>query len=270
MAISLLSYKPDSFVRFLRSVELETIMKFMLGVKLDMTQQFGTDGRVQPLTRVHVGPCVVTHIRTQEKDGYTAVQVGLGKKKKPSKAMQGHLQGLYGVSPKSAFRFLKEFRVDAVDGVDRGSALALSAFAVGDILKVTGTSKGRGFAGVVKRHGFHGHPTTHGHKDQERMPGSIGAGGVQHVFKGKRMGGRMGGEQVTVQNLQIVAIDTEKGIFSVRGSVPGARNGLIMIRAEGTMVFENPIARQENAEEVPLAQEPTNTPTPEAVSESQS
>lgn len=226
-------------------------MKFMLGVKLDMTQQFGTDGRVQPLTRVHVGPCIVTQVRTQETDGYTAVQVGFGKKKKPSKSMQGHLQGLTGISPKNAFRFLKEFRVSSVEGINRGSALALNAFVVGDHVKVTGTSKGRGFAGVVKRHGFHGHPTTHGHKDQERMPGSIGAGGVQHVFKGKRMGGRMGGEQVTVANLKIVAIDTENGIFSLRGSIPGARNSLVMIRAEGDMLFENPSSKQEDVVQTP-------------------
>ncbi len=241
----------------------------MLGVKLDMTQQFGTDGRVQPLTRVQVGPCVVTHIRTQETDGYTAVQVGFGKKKKPSKSIQGHLQGLMGVSSKSAFRFLKEFRVPSVDSVNRGSALSLSAFAVGDIVKVTGTSKGRGFAGVVKRHGFHGHPTTHGHKDQERMPGSIGAGGVQHVFKGKRMGGRMGTEQVTVKNLQIVAIDTENGILSIRGSVPGARNSLVMIRAEGDMVFENPVVQKESTSEAQPPQNEEASAIPEEAPEAQ-
>ncbi len=216
-------------------------MKFILGQKIEMTQTFAANGAVLPVTRVFVGPCVVTQVKTQKKDGYEAVQIGSGVKKKLSKSLRQHFQGLPHVSEKRGFRFLKEVRVPSVDGVERGMEISLLTFSIGDRVQVTGTSKGKGFAGVVKRHGFHGHPTTHGHKDQERMPGSIGAGGVQHVFKGKRMGGRMGSDRVTVKNLDIVDVQVDSRTIVVNGSIPGARNGLILIQADGDLVFEKPL-----------------------------
>ncbi|MBI4272723.1 50S ribosomal protein L3 [Candidatus Uhrbacteria bacterium] len=237
-------------------------MKFILGQKLHMTQIFGPNGAVVPATRVFVGPCVVTQVKTQKKDGYAAIQVGSGAKKKISKSLRNHFQGLPHVSEKKGFRFLKEVRVPSVEGVERGMEIALSTFSIGDRVQVTGTSKGKGFAGVVKRHGFHGHPTTHGHKDQERMPGSIGAGGVQHVFKGKRMGGRMGFDRVTVKNLSIVDVNPDSHTLLICGSIPGAPKSLVIIQADGDLVFKKTAsAVQETADtqEVSQAQEPIAT-----------
>ncbi|OGL65080.1 50S ribosomal protein L3 [Candidatus Uhrbacteria bacterium RIFCSPLOWO2_01_FULL_47_24] len=197
-------------------------MKCILGKKLEMTQTWTEKGRVVPITVIEAGPCTVAQIKTKERDGYGAVQFGFGTKKHLTKPMKGHLKEL------PALRALREFRGDPGE-LRRGDTLDVSVFSPGDIVKVTGISKGKGFQGVVKRHGFHGHPSTHGHKDQERMPGAIGAGGVQHVRKGQRMAGRMGGERVTVRNLKIVAIDKEKNRLLVKGAVPGARNSLVMI-----------------------------------------
>ena len=197
-------------------------MKCILGKKLEMTQTWTEKGRVVPITVIEAGPCTVAQIKTKERDGYGAVQFGFGTKKHLTKPMKGHLKEL------PALRALREFRGDPGE-LRRGDTLDVSVFSPGDIVKVTGISKGKGFQGVVKRHGFHVHPSTHGHKDQERMPGAIGAGGVQHVRKGQRMAGRMGGERVTVRNLKIVAIDKEKNRLLVKGAVPGARNSLVMI-----------------------------------------
>ncbi len=197
-------------------------MKFILAKKLEMSQVFAADGTVVPVTLVQAGPCIVTQIKTDERDGYRAVQVGFLPARHQSKPMEGHLKDL----PK--LRHLAEFRLS--DGTDlaRGQSIEASAFEVGDTVQVTGVSKGKGFQGVVKRHGFHGHPSSHGHKDQERMPGSIGAGGVQHVMKGRRMGGRMGGDQVTVKNLKVVEV-RDGGILALKGAVPGARNTILEI-----------------------------------------
>lgn len=187
-----------------------------------MTQTWTEKGRVVPVTVIEAGPCIVTQVKTKEDDGYEAVQIGFGFKKKETKPMKGHLKEL------PALRTLREFR-GAPGEMKRGDTLDVSVFAPGDTVKVTGISKGKGFQGVVKRHGFHGHPPTHGHKDQERMPGAIGAGGVQHVRKGQRMAGRMGGDRVTVSNLKIVAVDKETNRLLVKGAVPGARNSFLMI-----------------------------------------
>mgnify|MGYP001617378764 CR=1 FL=1 len=197
-------------------------MKYILGKKVEMTQTWTEKGRVVPVTIIEAGPCTVTYVRSQEKDGYSAVQLGFGVQKNPTKPMKGHLKEF------SAMRFLREFRGD-IGEAKRGDVIDVSVFAPGDIVKVTGVSKGKGFQGVVKRHGFHGHPATHGHKDQLRMPGAIGAGGVQHVRKGKRMAGRMGGERSTVSNLKVIAVDKEKNRLLLTGAVPGARNSLVMI-----------------------------------------
>ncbi len=213
--------------------------KFILGKKLNMTQIFAEDGRVVPVTVVEAGPCTVVQVKG-EKDGYTAVQVGYGDKRKVNKPLAGHLKGF------SNFRYLKEFRVENPDSFERGKVFDVSSFAVGDVLKVTATSKGKGFQGVVKRHGFHGSPATHGHKDQLRMPGSIGATDAARVFKGTRMGGRMGGDQVSVSNLELIKIDTDKNLLYIKGAVPGARNSLVTLLTEGEISFvEKPKAQSE-------------------------
>jgi len=198
-------------------------MKCILAKKLEMAQVFRPDGTVVPVTLVQAGPCVVTQVKTKETDGYTAVQLGFMPTKHVAKPQVGHLKDL------QQFQIMREFRVDDVSAFKRGDVIEASSFVIGDDVDVSGTSKGKGFQGVVKRHGFHGHPATHGHKDQLRMPGSIGAGGVQHVLKGRRMAGRMGGDTVTVKNLEVVEI-RDQGILALKGAVPGARNAVIEIQ----------------------------------------
>jgi len=232
-------------------------MKFILGKKLEMTQIFQADGAVIPVTAVLATPNVITQIKSAEgKDGYDAVQVGFGAVKKNGKSLAGHLKDL------AAVKTIKEFRVAKEDtaALKRGDELTVSVFADGDEVKVTGTSKGKGFQGVVKRHGFHGAPKSHGHKDQERMPGSIGAGGVQRVFKGKRMAGQMGDEQVTVSGLSIIKIDAEKNILYVKGAVPGARNGLVMIYGPGVMEIKSETAVEPIIEETEVKEEKNEAP----------
>jgi large subunit ribosomal protein L3 len=196
-------------------------MKFILAKKLEMTQVYRPDGAVVPVTLVQAGPCVVTQVKTAEKDGVNAVQIGFLPAKKLSKPQAGHLKDLPLMTE------LRDFRMDGSEW-KRGDAVEASVFQAGDIVNVTGVSKGKGFQGVVKRHGFHGHPTSHGHKDQERMPGSIGAGGPQHVFKGRRMAGHMGHDQVTVQKLEVVEV-RDGGILAIKGAVPGSRNTVLEI-----------------------------------------
>ncbi len=198
-------------------------MKYILAKKLEMSQVYGSDGSVIPVTLVKAGPCYVTKVATKERDGYEAVQVGFEVIKKLNKAEAGHLKDL----PK--LRHLAEFRVEK-PSAQRGDLIEANVFAAGDTVQVMGISKGKGFQGVVKRHGFHGHPTTHGHKDQTRMPGSIGAGGVQHVLKGRRMAGHMGSDQVTVKNLKVIEV-REGGVLAIKGAIPGARNTIIHIQS---------------------------------------
>ena len=210
-------------------------MKFIIGKKLEMSQIFKADGNVIPVTAVLATPNVITQVKAAEgKDGYNAVQVGFGAEKKLKKSLAGHLKGLAPV------KTIKEFRVDAADAaaLKRGDEITVEVFAEGDSVKVSGVSKGKGFQGVVKRHGFHGSPKTHGHKDQLRMPGSIGAGGVQRVFKGRRMAGHMGDENVTVAGLNVVAIDAEKNIIYIKGAIPGARNSVVTIYGPGVMAIK--------------------------------
>jgi large subunit ribosomal protein L3 len=200
-------------------------MKFIVGKKIEMTQKFREDGTVVPVTLVKVDSCVVSQIKTMEKDGYTAVQIGCGEKKKETKSVSGHLKGL------PIFSHIEEFRVGEEDlkKYNRGDKIEVSIFEPGEKITICGISKGRGFQGVVKRHGFHGHPTTHGTKDAVRMPGSIGAGGVQRVLKGMKMCGRMGCDRVTVKNIEVIEINKEKKIISLKGAVPGPRNGLVIL-----------------------------------------
>jgi large subunit ribosomal protein L3 len=200
----------------------------LLGRKIGMTQVFSPAGEAIPVTVIEVGPCVVTQIRDRDCDGYEAVQVGFGdvKPKSLTKPEQGHLAGAGRL-----VRYLREFSADNIDDHQVGQVLTVDLFEPGQIIDVTGTSKGRGFQGVVKRHGFSGGPKTHGQSDRWRAPGSIGAGtDPGHVWKGTRMAGRMGNRRVTVQNLQVVEVLPDKHLLLVRGSVPGAKNGLLMVR----------------------------------------
>lgn len=204
-------------------------MKFILGKKIGMTQVFLENGTVVPVTRVQAGPCVVTQVKTKEKDGATAVQIGFAKQKtfRVSQSVRGHLKGL-DFEPGVTVRYLREIATSDV-GLNRGDRFTVTIFSPGEKVQVVGTAKGRGFQGVVRRHGFAGGPASHGHKDNLRMPGSIGAGGVQRVFKDMRMGGHMGDNRVTVKNLEIVSIKTDENELWIKGAVPGARNGLLVI-----------------------------------------
>src|SRR3989339_1086575 len=200
--------------------------KVILAKKIAMSRTFQEDGTVVPVTVLQAGPCLVTQVKDKAKDGYQAIQVGFDENKRPAtKARAGHLKPVG-----KNLRHLKEFRIEKGE-FSVGQVLDVTQFAPGDVINVTGWSKGKGFQGVVKRHGFHGHPSSHGHKDQARMPGSIGAGGVQHVRKGMRMAGRMGDAQVTISNLRVVEIRPETNELVVKGAVPGARHGLLLIKS---------------------------------------
>jgi large subunit ribosomal protein L3 len=197
----------------------------IIGKKLGMTQVYSTGGKAEPVTVLAVGPCTVTQLKTVEKDGYAAAQLGFGAAKNINKAEKGHTKDL------GEFRHLREFRLDDAAGVEIGAKVDASLFAVGELIDVTGISKGHGFAGCVKRHGFHGGPKTHGQSDRHRAPGSIGSTTTPgRVYLGTRMAGHMGAEQVTVQGLKVVKADIEKNLLLVRGAVPGSKNGLILIK----------------------------------------
>ena len=204
-------------------------MKGLLGKKLGMTQIFDDQGEVIPATVIEAGPCYVTQIKTLERDGYTAVQVGF-EEIKPSRANKPRL-GHLAKNNLPPLRYLREFTLVDHSDFSEGQKLDASLFEVGDRVDVVGISKGRGFAGVVKRHGFSGGPKTHGQSDRLRAPGAISAGSTPgRVFKGMRMAGRMGNERVTVHNLEVVLVDPERNLLAVKGAVPGARNGLLIIR----------------------------------------
>ncbi len=200
-------------------------MKALLGTKIGMTQIISEDGRTVPVTLIQAGPVTVTQVKTVETDGYNAVQVGFDEGKNLSKAVAGHLKAA-NVTPK----FIREFRVeDASEDLTVGSTIDVTAFELGDVVDATGISKGTGFAGNIKRHNFKRHRKTHGGKGNTRKPGSIGSMYPQKVFKGKRMAGRMGHEQVTVKNLVVSYIDVENNLIGLKGAVPGPKKGLIVI-----------------------------------------
>lgn len=201
-------------------------MKSILGIKERMTQYFDADGRVHPATIVNAGPITVIRVKNMDTDGYKAVQVGFGsqKERRINKAQQGEFQGL------EMFRVVKEFRLEGDTELKRGDSITVETFSEGDVVAVTGPSKGKGFQGVVKRHGFAGGRRSHGQKHSEREPGSIGAGGVQRVFKGTRMAGRMGGDRITVKNLHVLAVDPQNNQLLIKGAIPGRRGSLVEIR----------------------------------------
>jgi large subunit ribosomal protein L3 len=200
--------------------------KFILGKKENMVQFFDEDGRCHPATFISAGPVTVTQLKDDTKDGYTAVQVGYGeqKEKRVKKAQKGHVGDL------GFFADFKEFRMNGDVALKVGDKIDASTFEVGDKVTVRGTSKGKGFQGVVKRHGFHGGPRSHGQKHSEREPGSIGATGPQRVFKGTRMGGRMGTDTVSVKNLKVLGVDVANNKLLISGALPGRRGTLIEVR----------------------------------------
>jgi len=203
----------------------------ILGKKLGMTQIFSEDGLAIPVTIVEAGPCKVVQVKTLENDGYSAVQLGF--EKKPERLVNKPMMGHFRKHKVEPFRFLREFRDFPEEYCEVGKEVTVEVFEEGDIVKVTGISKGKGFQGVVKRHGFGGGPRTHGQSDRLRAPGSIGASAFpSRVIKGLRMAGRMGGEQVTVKGLTIVKIDKENNLLFIKGAVPGARNSLLIIRRQ--------------------------------------
>jgi len=265
-------------------------MKFIVGKKLDMSQVWQGD-KVEAVTIVQADPCMVVQVKNKEKDGYEAVQIGFGEKKEKNikKPQKGHIkkaikqenpkagQARYRAGKKINFRYLREFRLYKNDNkgkidVKQGDVIDVSTFKAGDKIKVTGVSKGKGFQGVVKRHGFHGQSKTHGTKDQLRMSGSIGATGPAHVFKGQKMSGRMGGDRVTVVNLEIMDIDKENNMLLIKGAVPGARNGLVLISGEGELKVASQLPTgdslpQETEKQIKEKEEKTNENIEEVVIE---
>lgn len=206
-------------------------MKGMIGKKVGMTQIFDEQGNVVPVTVIEAGPCYVTQIRNGERDGYTAVQLGYGetKPRRLTKGQLGHLQK----SSLPALKVLREFRVEGDEMVEleEGSEIKVDVFEQGELVDVIGVSKGRGFAGTIKRHNFNRQPKTHGQSDRERAPGSIGmCAAPGRTLKGKRMSGRMGNDRVTIQNLEVAVVDPDKNLLAVKGSIPGAKGGIVMIR----------------------------------------
>lgn len=200
-------------------------MKALLGTKLGMTQLLQEDGVAIPVTLIQAGPCTVTQVKSAETDGYSAVQIGYGQGKNLSNAVKGHV-----AASKTEPKFIREVRVEMLpEDIAVGTKLDVNQFAVGEMVDVTGTSKGKGFAGNVKRHNFSESAHTHGGNGYVRKPGSIGSMYPQRVFKGKRMAGRMGAERVTVKNLVVALVDAERGVIGLKGAVPGPRRGLIMI-----------------------------------------
>ncbi len=200
----------------------------IIGKKLGMSQIFRDDGKVAAVTAIEAGPCTVTQVKTIAEDGYDAAQLGFGEAKRSKSPQQG--------PPKEAgqFKYLREFRIDDNETIKVGQKVDVSLFKAGDLVDITGVSKGKGFAGVVKRHHFAGGPKTHGQSDRHRAPGSIGATtSPGRVFKGLRMAGHMGNKQVTARNLEVFEADPARNLLLVKGAVPGGRNGLLLIKKSG-------------------------------------
>jgi large subunit ribosomal protein L3 len=197
----------------------------IIGKKLGMTQVFTEAGKLKSVTAIEAGPCKVTQIKDETKDGYYAAQLGFGQAKRLNSPEKGHVKDI------GQFKHLREVRLDAALDLKLGVTIDASLFKAGDKVDVIGISKGKGFAGVVKRHHFKGGPKTHGQSDRNRAPGSIGSTTTPgHVWKGLRMGGHMGDQQVTAQNVEVHSADATRNLILIEGSVPGAKNGLVIIR----------------------------------------
>lgn len=203
-----------------------------MGEKLGMTRVFSEkEGKSIPVTIIKAGPCWVTQVKTKKRDGYNAIQIGFGKTKKISKPLKGHLKKIKSeVDGLPYFRYLKEFKTDHPSQYKPGQKLDVTQFKEGSKVTVTGTTKSKGFQGVVKRHGFKGGPATHGTKHTHRTPGSIGSAFPERVWKGKKMPGRMGGKKKTIPNLEVVACDADKNLMALKGAVPGNKGSLISIK----------------------------------------
>ena len=200
----------------------------IIGRKLGMTQMFRDSGKAEAVTAVAAGPCTVIQLKKDSKEGYNAAQLGFGEAKKMKSARKGHLKEM------GNYRYLREIRLTDTKGIKVGDSVDVSLFEPGDIIDITGISKGKGFAGVVKRYNFAGGPKTHGQSDRHRAGGSIGAGtSPGRVLKGTKMPGHMGNEQVTERKLEVIQVDSEKNIMLVKGAVPGAKNGILLIKKSG-------------------------------------
>lgn len=198
----------------------------LIGKKKNVTQIFADDGTVIPVTIVEASPCIVTQVREEKKDGYSAIQLGFGKKRKISMPLKGHIKKGKLESVESIF----EFRISDPENYKVGQLLNVEIFTEGELIDVSGFSKGKGFQGVVKRHGYSGGPETHG-STSHRVPGSLGASATPgRVVKGKKLPGRMGGERITVKNLKIVRVEKNNNLVAVKGAIPGSRNGIVILR----------------------------------------
>lgn len=201
--------------------------KGILGRKIGMTQIFTDKGLAIPVTVIEAGPCVVVQKRTPEKDGYKAIQIGFGEKRERlfTKPLKGHFDKS-GVRP---LRYLRELRVDDPGAYEVGQEIKADIFALGEKVDVVGTSKGKGFAGGIKRHGFHRGPMAHGSK-YHRRPGSLGAKGPARVYKGRKLPGHMGAERVTVANLEVIRVDGDRNLLAIKGAIPGPKGGLVLVK----------------------------------------
>ncbi len=203
-------------------------MKALITRKLGMTSTIADDGTVIAVTLLSASPCVITQIKDVDTDGYQAIQVGFEETKRVNKAQTNH-----NIKSKSMPKIVREFRTEAIDlpeDLRLGSSLTAEVFSIGDVVDVVGTSKGKGFTSTIKRHNFHRQRKTHGGKGNTRQPGSIGSMYPQHIFKGKKMAGRSGGERVTVKNLKVTIVDAEKGLIAVSGAVPGPRQSIVLVK----------------------------------------
>lgn len=213
----------------------------LLGRKRGMTQIFDEKGQVIPVTVLEVGPCFVTQIKNQDRDGYTAIQLGFEETRRVNKPMRGHLKQL------PPLRHVREVRTSDIGNYQVGQKLGVGLFAMGELVDVSGVSKGKGTAGVVKRHHFHGGPKTHGQSDRLRRPGASGATTTPgRVLKGTRRAGQMGNVRVTAQNLEVVLVDAERNLLAVKGAVPGSKNGLVFVKkARKVKKVKKPVAAKQ-------------------------
>jgi large subunit ribosomal protein L3 len=213
------------------------MIQALLGRKLGMTRVFDENGVVTASTLVEAGPCFITQLRTTETDGYTAVQLGFGAKPRPNRPQRGQLKKA-GLPERQGVEAMREVPADSVEDLELGARVDASMFAQGEVVDVIGTSKGKGFAGVMKRHNFHGGPKTHGQSDRWRHSGSVGSGTTPgRTFKNMRMAGHLGDARVTVKNLRILSVDPERNLVALRGAIPGPKGGLIVIRKKPPEVY---------------------------------